>query len=264
MPEGHSIHRYARDLGRRLEGRRPTITSPQGRFAEEAERLSGRKIRWIEPYGKHLFLHFSRGDIVHVHLGMYGAFRRRSSPPPEPRGAIRMRVVSPDDTIDLSGPTACELMDADGREAIIDRLGVDPLRDDCEPDRAKERILGSRGALGALLLNQACIAGVGNIFRIEAMFESRLHPERSGRSLDEADFDTLWSSLDRMMRLSLRYGRIIAATREEVGKSYAQMRRQERLRLYAREACPRCEGEVRRWEQGGRVAYACERCQPPA
>ena len=71
MPEGHTIHRLARDQTDVLVGRAVRVGSPQGRFAEGAAKVDGRVLERIEPYGKHLFYWFEGGDIVHVHLGLY-------------------------------------------------------------------------------------------------------------------------------------------------------------------------------------------------
>ena len=72
MPEGHTIHRHARLQNALLAGKTLRVTSPQGRFTE-AERFDVRKLREVEPHGKHLLYHFTSGTL-HVHLGMYGRF----------------------------------------------------------------------------------------------------------------------------------------------------------------------------------------------
>ncbi|MFZ9450154.1 MAG: DNA-formamidopyrimidine glycosylase family protein, partial [Alphaproteobacteria bacterium] len=84
MPEGHTIHRAARDHGAMLAGRRLRVTSPQGRFAEGAARLDGRKCLAIEAFGKHLLYRFAGGEALHVHLGLFGMFRSFAAPAPAP------------------------------------------------------------------------------------------------------------------------------------------------------------------------------------
>lgn len=73
MPEGHTVHRLARQFDRDFVGRRLAVTSPQGRFAAGAARLDGRVLRRAEAVGKQLFLDFD-GPRLRVHLGMYGAW----------------------------------------------------------------------------------------------------------------------------------------------------------------------------------------------
>ncbi|MBO3083084.1 Fpg/Nei family DNA glycosylase [Cellulomonas fengjieae] len=74
MPEGHTVHRIARQLGLDLVGRRLAVSSPQGRFAAGAARLDGQVLVSVEAVGKQLFCTFERGDVLRVHLGLYGAW----------------------------------------------------------------------------------------------------------------------------------------------------------------------------------------------
>lgn len=91
MPEGHTIHRCARDHTRWFAGQTLTLSSPQGRFQAGAAALDGRCFVEAQAVGKHLF-HVYEGEedearVVHIHLGLFGRFRKRPVPPPEPRGA---------------------------------------------------------------------------------------------------------------------------------------------------------------------------------
>ncbi len=117
MPEGHTIHRIAHDHGKLLSGRRLRVSSPQGRFAPDAERIDGATLERIEANGKHLFYWWSTGEIGHVHLGLFGKYRVTKGQPPQPEGALRMRLQTVDDgdpvTIDLRGPTACTVAPPD-------------------------------------------------------------------------------------------------------------------------------------------------------
>ena len=74
MPEGHSVHRIARQFDRNLVGRTVTATSPQGRFAEGAAVISGRTVTGVRAVGKQMFLEFDDEIWLRVHLGMYGAW----------------------------------------------------------------------------------------------------------------------------------------------------------------------------------------------
>uniref|UniRef100_UPI0039EF6628 DNA-formamidopyrimidine glycosylase family protein n=1 Tax=Sinomonas sp. G460-2 TaxID=3393464 RepID=UPI0039EF6628 len=74
MPEGHSIHRLARQFGDVFAGERLGVSSPQGRFAGGAALLDGRVLEAARAHGKQLFLRFEGGLSLHVHLGLYGAW----------------------------------------------------------------------------------------------------------------------------------------------------------------------------------------------
>lgn len=275
MPEGHTIHRLARDHTKALVGDKLQASSPQGRFDEGAEELSGRKLKRIDAVGKHLLYEWSGtkrspGPILHVHLGLYGKFRLHRLEPtkakpkrelPEPRGAVRLRLVGPRAAFDLNGPTRCELFDAVARDALFDRLGPDPLRDDADPERAWKRISRSRAGIGGLLMNQEVIAGVGNIYRCEVLHLAGIHPDRPGKDLDRREFDWVWEKLVELMRIGVKHNRIIISDPDDVGKPRGRMTRDERLRIYKKESCLGCGTSVAEWEIAGRKVFACPTCQ---
>ncbi len=261
MPEGHTIHRIGRDHGREFVGQKLRITSPQGRFIDGAGLISGKQLKSVTAHGKHLCYRFAGEKLLHIHLGLYGKFRQHQVPPPEPRGAVRLRAVGERRAFDLNGPTRCELITKTEWAQLQNRLGPDPLRQDADPDRVWERMKNSRQAIGKLLMDQSVIAGVGNVYRSEVLFLLRIHPERAGNQLDREEFDALWDTLVELLHIGVRYNRIIVADPEDIGKTRGKMTRDERLLIYKRDTCIRCDGTVRWWELGSRTAYACERCQ---
>lgn len=105
MPEGHTLHRLARDPGVDLEGKKLRISSPQGRFTE-ATALDGATLRRTFAIGKHLFLDLDRA-LVHIHLGLFGKLKRQKPELP-PRPSARLRLVSDQRVWELTVPTRCE------------------------------------------------------------------------------------------------------------------------------------------------------------
>ncbi len=261
MPEGHTIHRIAADHHRDFAGQHLRISSPQGRFAEGASILDGALLLDVQAYGKHLIYNWDRA-ILHVHLGLYGKFRRQPSPPCEPRGQVRLRFVGDTWTSDLNGPTACELMTSADVQRLLNRLGADPLRPDAVPERAWNRISKSRTAIGAVLMNQQIIAGVGNIYRSEVLHLLKIHPNREARSLQRHEFEALWQLLVELLRIGKQHNRIIIASPEEVGKPRSRMNQDERLLIYKKERCSRCKQPVESWTLAARKVFACPVCQP--
>lgn len=160
MPEGHTIHRIARDHQNWFAGQKLIVSSPQGRFEEGASNISGKKLRDVTAHGKHLFYHWNRNLIGHVHLGLYGKFRLHKNPPPEPRGVVRVRMIGEEKSFDLNGPNCCELIDKAKHEELRLRLGEDPLRDDASAEWVWQRMQKSRSAIGSLLLNQSVMGVV--------------------------------------------------------------------------------------------------------
>ena len=182
MPEGHTIHRLAKDHTAVLVGHSLNVSSPQGRMAESAALLDGQVLTRIDPYGKHLFYRFgskavNRATTVHVHLGLFGKFRQQPTPEP-PKGEIRLRMVSAKATIDLSGPTDCRIIDPEEERTIRARLGPDPIWRSADPELAWDRIRKRRSSIGEALMDQKVMAGVGNVFRAESLFVHGIHPER--------------------------------------------------------------------------------------
>ena len=264
MPEGHTIHRLARDHAPLLVGHPVSASSPQGRFATGAELLSGRTVERVDPYGKHLFYAFEGELWLHVHLGLYGAFARGSGPPPEPRGALRLRMTAGEHWIDLRGPTACEVFAPHEREAVLARLGPDPLRRDADPQRAWKRVAATRRTLGELLMDQSVLAGVGNVYRAEVLYRAGLSPFRPGCELPERLWDELWVDLRTLMRAGVRAGHIVTTERGDRERRSGPARREDRFYVYRRHdlPCRRCGTQVRTQVLAGRNLFWCPVCQP--
>ena len=264
MPEGHTIHRIAKDHGALLVGRAVRVSSPQGRFEADAARVDGLVLEGIEAYGKHLFYQWSNGDIGHVHLGLFGKFRVTPGPDtPPPVGMVRMRLCSELATIDLAGPTDCALGTPDDREAVIKRLGPDPLRRDAKPALAIDRMARSKLPLGSLLLDQKVLCGVGNVYRAEALFVNGINPMRAGADTDPVELRAIWDTVVAMLRKGVRDDRIITVDRRLVAlPKDRKLRRGEATYVYHRDRCLRCDTVVQNVELAGRACYFCPTCQP--
>lgn len=267
MPEGHTIHRIARDHGALLAGRTLRVSSPQGRFAADAARVDGARLERIEAYGKHLFYWWSTGEIGHVHLGLFGKYSVHRGEAPDPRGALRMRLATDDDgdpvTIDLRGPTACTVGPPDDRDRIVDRLGPDPLRTDADPEPVIERIERSRAAIGGLLLDQSVLAGIGNVYRAELLFVHGIHPARPGRACDRGELLSIWDTAVAMLRKGVAANRIVTVDRSELGLAKgARIPRREATYVYRRDRCIRCGTPIATVEIANRTCYYCPTDQP--
>lgn len=259
MPEGHTIHRAARDLRRALAGQALVVTSPQGRFAGGASVLDGRQCLSVEAYGKHLILGFEDAVWLHIHLGLFGRIRRRKLPLIEPKGAVRVRLVSQTHLADISGPTICVNIDESELHELIDRIGPDVLRADADPAKALDRIGRSRTPIGRLLMDQSVIAGIGNIYRTELLWRAGLHPDMPGKSIERSVLLALWEDAKHLLKLGVKRNAIITADRAMRSRS----RYGERTNIFAKPICPTCRHRIRRLEIAGRRAFVCEVCQPP-
>src|SRR3954452_15785256 len=164
MPEGHTIHRWAHEQRKLFKGQVVHASSPQGRFVEGAALIDGHAVRTVEAWGKHWFEHHVGAPTLHVHLGLFGKVASGQGAPPPGRGALRLRLTSDDAWLDLRGATACELLEPYEIAALIARLGPDPRRRDADPTRAWQRISRSSVVIGALLMDQKVLAGIGNVY----------------------------------------------------------------------------------------------------
>jgi formamidopyrimidine-DNA glycosylase len=237
------------------------VTSPQGRFPG-AELVDGRVLDDVRAHGKHLFAAF--GDrIVHVHLGLFGKVTAGEGEAPPPRGAIRMRWQAASGWSDLRGPTACAVLSPPEADAILARLGPDPLRPRADGGRAYARIARSRAPIAGLLMDQAVLAGVGNVYRAEILFRQRIDPYLPGRLLDESRWPPLWADLVTLMRAGLRSGRIITTERPDRERRRGTARREDAHYVYRRHGlpCRICGTPVEMRELAARKLYWCPVCQ---
>ncbi len=243
--------------------------SPQGRFAHGARLLDGQRLDDVEAYGKHLFYRWSKGDTLHVHLGLYGKFglfpRLPEAALPPTTAGTRLRLVTDDAVLHLAGPTACDLLDPAGEERILGRLGPDPLRRDGDPERAWRALRRRTIPVSAALLDQSILAGVGNVFRAEALFVTHLAPDRPARDVTRTEFDALWATVGAMLRAGVRAGRIVTVDPADVGvRSRSRIPATERHYVYKRTGlpCRRCGTLVRSGTSALRTIYWCPHCQP--
>lgn len=256
MPEGHTLHRLARDMAE-LVGPEVSATSPQGRFRAEA--VDGARLGGVEAYGKHLLLEVEGGDSVHVHLGMRGKWLRFAPVTGAGLPQVRLRLALPDVAWDLIAPSTCELLDAGGRTRLVGGLGPDPLRPGADADLAYALVSAHPGTIAAALLDQSRIAGVGNVFRAEVLHGMRIPPTRPARTVTREEFAELWARLEAMMTQAVDDGRII--TVDVVGNRQAVPEAESR-RVYKRDHCTDCGTRVVTGVIDGRTTYACPRCQP--
>lgn len=269
MPEGHTIHRLALEHRRRLRGGSVAVQSPQGRALQAAKVLDGGRIIDIDAYGKHLLYRWetASGDprTLHVHLGLFGRFRNRRVPPPEPRGQVRLRIIGERAAVDLSGPTACELLDPADELDLLARLGPDPLRADADPQAFLAALARRRIPIGQALLDQRVLAGVGNVYRAEALHLERIDPYLPSRELDPARALRLWHRIAGQLADGVRDGRIITAPGaiERAGGARKVPRRAATC-VYGQRSCLTCGGPIQRAALAGRTLWWCPADQPSA
>jgi endonuclease VIII len=247
VPEGHSIHRLARQVQDVFGGQVLRASSPQGRFAEGAALLDGQVLERAWAHGKHFFADFSGGLSLNVHLGLYGAFsfggdetfshsssigapRRigeRELPsalpddgpspsaavPPPPAATVRLRLVSAHGWADLIGASTCRVLTPADVIQVTGKLGPDPLNDD-DPAPFLQKAGRTRRPIGVVLMDQAMVGGIGNIYRAESLFRAGIDPWRPAKDVGESGLAALYADNQVLLREGVRLGRIVT-TRDE-------------------------------------------------
>lgn len=299
MPEGHSVHRLAKQFSSVFAGYRLAVSSPQGRFSAGAERLDGHVMTGAKAHGKQLFLGFDNDLLLRVHLGLYGAwnfggdetFRGASSigaprkvgereiknddggapdppaapytGPPEPVGAVRVRLVAEHGWADLRGPTACQAITEAEAVVVLSKLGPDPLQPDADRNEFVRRITSRKSPVGLLLMNQEVIAGVGNVYRAEVLFRQGINPQRLGKSLSTDEAGALWGETVAAMSDGVRDGMIITTAAQHRGSQRPDVLVEDARYVYKRAGleCRICGTPVALADMGARKLYWCPFCQ---
>ncbi len=241
-----------------LVGQVLDVSSPQGRFAEAAIAIDGQRCIGVEAFGKHLIYSFENVFALHIHLGLFGRFRTTRQPAPEPRGEVRVRMMSATHVVDINGPNTCEILDTAALLALTSRIGPDVLRRDADPEKAWARISKSRVSIGQLLMDQSVLAGIGNIYRSEILWRQGVHPQRIGQSISRDEFDALWSDAVHLLEIGVRNNAIITVD----GVKKSQSRYGERVNIFNKPQCPKCTTGIIAFEIATRRAFVCQTCQP--
>jgi len=245
MPEGDSLHRAANSL-QVLAGQRVAVETPHPRAAGKqlAERLDGRLLESVEAVGKNLLLHFEGGLVLRSHLRMTGRWRV------EPRGARRtgrpwlVLRGEEHEAVLWNGPVL-ELERGRGR---LVHLGPDILEQppDLDAMLGRLRAASSSRAVGDALLDQRLVAGIGNLWKAEALWEARVSPWRSLAGVTDGELRETLDAAHRLMRAGVEGTRPLRHVYRRAGR-----------------ACRRCGAVIRSAPQGeaARTAYWCPGCQ---
>ena len=274
MPEGHTLHRIARDLDAAFAGGPARFSSPQGRFAEGASLLDGGVVVEARAHGKHLFVEVEADlgvRVLHVHLGLIGTFTIDADAYVGERpvvGMVRLRIENDAHVADLRGPMTCAVITPDDEAAVHATLGPDPLRDE-SGDAAWARITRSKKSIAALLMDQAVLAGVGNVYRCEVLFRHEIDPMTPGERLCRESWEAIWADLRRLLPLGVATSRIVTLP-EQVEQIETALARGEDVHLTERdsfvykrtgEPCHVCGTPVSATDVAGRTLYWCSKCQ---
>jgi endonuclease-8 len=272
VPEGPEIRRAADRVASTLEGRvaDDVFFAFEHLKRYEAE-LTGRRIDEVTTRGKAMLTRFEGGLAVYSHNQLYGRwYVGRAGFRPKTRRQLRFSVTAGGRSAMLYSASDIEVLDAEGEREhpFLSRLGPDVLSQAPTPvelaARLRERRFRGR-QLGALLLDQSFVAGLGNYLRAEILFESRLHPRRRGADCDDFELTRLGKRIVALTRRTYTTrGITLPPSRVAPLKAAGLPRSAYRFWVYGRngETCRLCGELITVESVGGRKCYWCAACQP--
>jgi len=225
---------------------------------EIGERLAGRRLESGLRHGKHLLIELDDGGWVTFHFGMTGRFKYFRDMADDPRH----------DRLRLDFDNGChrafdcrrmigEVGLVDDAEAIIaeERLGPDALAPDLDEAAFKARLAGKRGRIKSALMDQELIAGIGNVYSDEILFQARIDPNAKVGDLDDGELSVLYRKMRAVLETAIERGAGSEELFERLPSHYLLPHRAKG------ETCPQCGGEIEPIKVSGRTAYWCPKCQ---
>jgi formamidopyrimidine-DNA glycosylase len=260
MPELPDVEVFRRYVGSTALGR--TVTDLTLRRESDIVRgvsptrlrktLCGAKLTSTRRHGKYSFIELEgRGWLV-MHFGMTGRVSYHKDEAREPEHTrLRLALDNGYHLSYVSQRLLGRLSLSDDVEGFVEKegLGPDALALKLGPFRT---IMSSRrGMIKPTLMNQSVIAGIGNIYSDEILFQAGVHPRAECSKLGDERTAALYRSMRTVLRTAIRH----KADPRELPRSYLLPRRAEGAE------CPECGGRVRKIKIGGRAAYYCPKCQ---
>ena len=283
MPELPEVEAARRGIAEQLAGKRLVdyavwqpriIVADQGLTLDD---LLGRRLDQVERRGKYLALSFEEAGAL-VHLKLSGQLAARGAriagfaaghpvpafDAPLPHKSTHLRLDFEDGShlflTDIRHFARVRLLPSAALPETLDRLALGP---DVSAPTFSVAMLGDQlrrrlGKLKPVLLDQTVVAGLGNIYVDESLWQAALHPERSVSSLDDDDLERLHAGIVTTMQLAIPLGgaRILHGKARTDPGTFPFVHGREGL------PCPRCGTPIVKTRVGGRGTYTCPRCQP--
>ena len=260
MPELPDVATFRDRLEREAGGRRIERTSVrdervlEGVSAETlARRLKGARIDETRRHGKYLFVRAGEAPWLVMHFGMTGDIVVTDGDEPE-HARVVFELDDDRSLFYVSQRMLGRIEVTDDVDGYVDDqdLGPDAMDDDLDADAFVARFEERSGMVKSALTDQGLIAGIGNVYADEILFQAGIHPQRE---LDDLDADDL-RELHRTMRRVLRVTTEHQARPEDFPRGYLTPRRGDESA-----ECPRCDGSLETTEVSGRTTWFCPACQ---
>ena len=274
MPELPEVETIVRDLRPLLVGRRLVTVTRVGSLELRRPWLDTWHVHLVSQHiveanrrGKWILLGLDSGGFLAVHLGMTGRLVvTRAGDPREPHTHLVFDLDEAGRQLRFSDirrfGCAVLIPDAIALEAFHHDNALGPEPFDLDPSAWRASLKATTRVIKAVLLDQSVVAGVGNIYADEALFEARLHPGRRACDLKPAEADRLRESIVHVLTDAIDHRG--STIRNYVGGNGLEGGYQDEFRAYGRTGlpCPRCETPIAMLRVAGRSSHFCPKCQP--
>lgn len=267
MPELPEVEIFKRHVDATSRGRRVSGVVVRDRKmigklspAQLQARLKGVRLAASRRHGKYLLIGLGKAGWLALHFGMNGALRHFGKPGDDP-AYDRLRLdLGAGHHLAYVNPRRIGrvALVADADAFIADEgLGPDALDGRFRESDFARALAAHRRDIKSALMDQSIIAGIGNLYSDEILFQARLHPRRRADRLEAAEVKRLFAKMRRVLRSAVRCGAGSEQMLERLPKDFLLPERRRGGR------CPACGGAVATLKLGGRTAYYCPRCQKP-
>jgi len=275
MPELPEVETVRRRLEPHLTGRRfervdifdPRLTRPHDP-AEVAAELTGERVEQVDRRGKYLVFRFESGRVLLIHLRMTGNVLYTDE---EANGddSHRRSVIRLDNGADVvyrdvrRFGTWLLLEPGELDPYLATRIGDEPLGRRFTVAALAARLAGRRAPVKAALLDQRTLAGLGNIYVVEALWRARIHPLRPAREVTADELSALRRGIRQALQAGIR--RQGATLRDYRQPDGTRGRMQAEFKVYGRTGapCDRCGAPIEKTRVAGRGTWYCPACQRP-
>jgi formamidopyrimidine-DNA glycosylase len=221
------------------------------------KRLKGEEIQSSARYGKHLFILF-RGEALAMHFGTNGSLELVSRPGTEPPYTRLCLNFEEGDALAYVNPrrlgsvSLCESV-----ESFVNQLGLGPDVLDPAFDRKAFTVIlaGSKRDVKTVLMDQRLMAGLGNIYSDEILFQARIHPETAARDIQSDTAARLFSAMHNTLKTAIDSGADSERSVDQLPQDFLLPQR------HRGGHCPRCGTALATLKNAGRTSYYCSHCQ---
>ena len=258
LPDVEVLRRYVKATALHQKIEEVEVHSPEMLYGVSARtlrtQLKGNRFEITDRYGKHLFIGLNDGQWLTLHFGMTGSlayFKILRKVPSYTRLLITFSngfhlAYDSQRKLGMIG-----LIKDTSAFVLLKGLGPDALDSDLAVSDLKRLFAGKRASIKSTLMDQRVIAGIGNIYSDEILFQSRIHPEARAGELDNETTKTLLRAIKHVLRIAIDR----QADPERLPASWLLTSRQPNG------ICPKCGTHLARTQLAGRTAYFCMNCQ---